>query len=197
MYQGFVCFQGWLLKPELCWYGWSWIHRADFASSKSFKYTSICKTPQPHFAQRNHTTMHTRRLGQRDTLTFEAAGSTSLCRCRAELKWLFGGCPSWQWMEDGAWTRDGKGRRWGVGWWQMVRKGRGTAFNGTVLVSFSWYPIATTPRFPPRKHLPCSSPFVKMSPIYIHMWVIKLSTQPSIQAFPTKSSFFSLICYCL
>lgn len=74
--------------------------------------------PHPHFPQRDCVAMHPRRRA-RDTLTFEAAGSTSLWRCRAELKWFFGGCPSWQWVTMGM------SDRWeGVGGWGMMGNGQ-------------------------------------------------------------------------
>lgn len=117
---------------QLLWCGRSSISREDLASSKTMRGTSISKGPQPPSPHRDHSAMH----HATGTLTFEAAGSTSLWRCRAELKWLFGGCPSWQGMEDG----DERGGRGEGGAWddgEMVRKGKGTAFNSTVHVSFS------------------------------------------------------------
>ena len=108
--------------PQFLWCGRSPVSREALASSETVKGTSIHKGPQPPLPHRAHTAM------RQGTLTFEAAGSTSLWRCRAELKWLFGGCPSWQGMEDG----DERGGRGEGGAWddgEMVRKGRGTAFN--------------------------------------------------------------------
>lgn len=82
---------------ELPWCRWSWINREDLVSSKACKSPALIKPRNPIFLG-GTTPPCTMRW---DTLTFEAAGSTSLWRCRAELKWLFGGCPSWQGMEDG------------------------------------------------------------------------------------------------
>lgn len=59
-------------------------------------------------------------------LTFEAAGSTSLWRWRAELKWLFWGAPSWQRMEKGE-EQGEKGGKWIVEGmeWTMLERGEG------------------------------------------------------------------------
>lgn len=58
-------------------------------------------------------------------LTFVAVGSTSLWRWRAELKWLFWGAPSWQWMKKGEEEEQRKGDKWIVEGmeWRMLEKG--------------------------------------------------------------------------
>lgn len=72
------------------------------------------------------TTFHFRNGPSIKALTFVADGSTSLWRWRAELKWLFWGVPSWQWMKKGEEEQrkggNGSWRGWNGGCWRSERE---------------------------------------------------------------------------
>lgn len=92
----------------------------------------IIKSPTKHiellFSKKSSadTTFHFRKGPSVKALTFVADGSTSLWRCRAELKWLFWGVPSWQWMKKGEEEQRKEGQWIVEGMeWRMLEKGEG------------------------------------------------------------------------
>lgn len=122
-------------KNNCCtWVGINSVMKFTFRDSDRItcRWVKIIKSPTKHiellFSKKSSTdtTFHFRKGPSIKALTFVADGSTSLWRCRAELKWLFWGVPSWQWMKKGE-EEQRKGGQWIVEGmeWRMLEKGEG------------------------------------------------------------------------